>query len=96
MLLERIKKDLEFLGFSFRCNDENLENNEYRIAIYAFSSFHDMPIGFHIARQDKDGYWSEKPNWKSKPRKIDYCGIDSPELINAEPFYKTVLIVKKN
>ena len=95
MLLKRLERDLEFLGFTFRSNDENLEENEYRIAIYAFPAFYDMPIGFHIARQDKDGYWSEKPNWKSRPRKLDYCGINCPELVNAKPFYKTVLIIKK-
>ena len=95
MLLERLEKDLEFLGFTFRPNDKNLEESEYRIAIYAFPSFHDMPIGFHIARQNKDGIWSEKSNWKSKPRMLDYSGIDCPELIGVEPFYKTVLIIKK-
>lgn len=95
-LLERLKKDLTFLGFSFRSNDKNLKENEYRIAIYAFPSIYDMPIGFHIARQDKDGYWSEKPNWNLKPRKLNYCGIEPPELINAEPFKKDVLIIKKN
>lgn len=95
MLLKRLEKDLKFLGFTSRSNDKNLEESEYRIAIYAFPSFHDMPIGFHIARQDKDGFWSEKPNWKSKPRKLDYSGIDCPELIGAEAFYKTVLIIKK-
>ena len=42
MLLERLEKDLEFLGFTFRPNDKNLEESEYRIAIYAFPSFHDM------------------------------------------------------
>lgn len=43
----------------------------------------------------KDKYWSEKPNWNSIPRKFNYCGIDPPELVNAEPFYKTVWIIKK-
>ena len=96
MLLERLKRDLEFLGFTFRFNDKNLKDNEYRIAIYAFPSLcYDMPIGFHMARQDKDGYWSEKPNWNSEPRKLNYCGIEPPKLINAEPFQKDVLIIKK-
>ena len=26
---------------------------------------------------------------------LDYSGIDCPELVGAEPFYKTVLIIKK-
>ena len=95
-LLERLKRDLQFLGFTFRSNDDKLIENEYRIAIYAFPSFYDMPIGFHIARQDKDGYWSEKPNWNSKPRKLDYCGIECPELVDANPFNKKVLIIKKS
>ncbi|MBR3132967.1 MAG: hypothetical protein IKG42_02660 [Clostridia bacterium] len=94
-LLKRLQKDLKFLGFTFRPNNKKLEENEYRIAIYAFPSLHDTPIDFHFARQDKDGYWSEKPSWNSMPRKLDYCGIDSPKLVGEKPCYKQVLIIKK-
>ena len=94
-LIKRLKKDLEFLGFTFRQNDEHLNDGEYRIAIYGLPTFHDMPIGFHISRQDKDGYWSEKRNWGAKPQKLDYCGIEAPKLDGVVPFKTEVLIIKR-
>jgi hypothetical protein len=94
-LMDRLKRDLEFLGFTFRPNDEHLNDGEYRIAIYGLPTFHDMPIGFHISRQDKDGYWSEKRNWKAKPQKLDYCGIEAPKLDGVVPFKTEVLIIKR-
>ena len=94
-LVSRLKRDLEFLGFSYRENDEQLKEGEYRIAIYAFPSFHDMPIGFHISRQDMDGFWSEKPNWKDKPRMLKYSGVREPD-IGKKTCFKTVLIIKKS
>lgn len=94
-LLERLKKDLTFLGFSFRTNDQNLKEGEYRIAIYGLPTLHDMPIGFHISRQDKDGYWSEKRNWKSKPEKLDYSDFEAPKLVGVTPFRTEVLIIKR-
>ena len=93
-LMKGLKKDLDFLGFSYRANSENLEDGEYRIGIYAFPTFHDLPIGFHFSRQDKDGCWSEKPSWKSRPRKFNYFGIDPPKL-DAKICFKDVLILKK-
>lgn len=92
-LMKRLKRDLNFLGFSYRENDIRLKEGEYRIAIYAFPTFHDCPIGFHISRQDKDCYWSEKPNWKASPRRLDYNGIDAPDIESA--YFKTVLIIRK-
>lgn len=94
-LVERLKKDLQFLGFAYRPNDKELKNGEYHIAIYALPSYHDMPIGFHVSRQDKDGYWSEKRNWKAKPQRLNYCGIEAPELDGVKPFLTEVLIIRK-
>ena len=94
-LVKRLEKDLEFLGFTFRPNDEHLNDGEYRIAIYGLPTFYDMPIGFHISRQDKDGYWSEKRNWKAKPQKLDYCGTEAHKLDGVKPFKTEVLIIGK-
>ena len=94
--MERLKKDLDFLGFSYRENDHSLKQGEYRIAVYVTPSIcYDMPIGFHFSRQDKDGYWSEKQNWKDKPQKLDYCGENQPE-IPLQTSFKKILIIKKN
>ena len=62
-LIERLKKDLDFLGISYRDNSNNLLEGEWRIAIYYEPAMHDFPIGFHISRQDIDGIWSEKPSY---------------------------------
>lgn len=94
-LLERLKKDLKFLGFTFRPNEKKLEEGEYRIAIYGLPTYYDMPIGFHISRQDKDGYWSEKRNWKSKPEKLDCSDFEAPKLVGVIPFRTEVLIIKR-
>ncbi len=68
-LIERLKKDLDFLGISYRDNSNNLLEGEWRIAIYYEPATHDFPIGFHISRQDIDGIWSEKPSWEGKIKK---------------------------
>ena len=94
-LAERLKKDLTFLGFTFRPNEQNLQEGEYRIAIYGLPTFHDMPIGFHFSRQDEDGYWSEKRSWKAKPEKLDYSDFEAPKLVGVTPFKAEVLIIKR-
>lgn len=51
----KIKKDLRFLGISFRKNTAKIKKGEYRIAIYSVPTLHDCPLDFHIVRQDADG-----------------------------------------
>ena len=94
-LMDRLKRDLNFLGFAYRPNDKYLKGGEYRIAIYGLPTLHDMPIGFHISRQGKDGYWSEKRNWKAKPQRLNYCGTEAPKLDGVRPFFTEVLIIRK-
>lgn len=69
-ITERLKNDLKYLGISYREDDGNLKEGEWRIAIYYRPTPHDWPIGFHMSRQDNDGIWSEKPSWKAKVQKI--------------------------
>lgn len=97
-LIERIKKDLEFLNFSYREEDANspLLNGEWRIAIYYGKAIsHDWPIDFHISRQDADGIWSEKPSWKGKVKKVGEK-INKPcDLSKHRLYLAKVLIVSK-
>lgn len=65
-LISRLKADLDFLGISYRENTHEIYKGEWRIAIYFMPEPHDLPIDFHISRQDFDGIWSEKPSWKAK------------------------------
>lgn len=71
-LISRIEEDLDFLSINYRQeNGIKPFEDEWKIAIYYAPSFHDWPVEFHIIRQDKDGSWSEKPNWKAKVRKLE-------------------------
>lgn len=66
----KVKKDLDFLGISYRGDNGVLYNGEWRIAIYFTATLHDCPIEFHFVRQDEDGAWSEKTSWKGKIRRF--------------------------
>lgn len=93
-IIEGIKKDLDFLKISYREDDGNIEKNEWKIAIYFVPSFHDMPIDFHVARLDDDGYWSEKTSWKGKVRRIGKKGNKAPDLSKYGPQLMKTLILK--
>lgn len=74
-----VKKDLDFLGIKYRVADSSqLKLGEYRIAIYYIPTFHDMPLEFHMARQDESGEWSEKISWKGEVQKIGVKGDKPP------------------
>lgn len=90
-----VKKDLDFLGISYRENDEALYKGEWRIAIYYIPTPHDWPIGFHIVRQDEDGYWSEKPSWKAKVTRFKKKTDTPPDLSKYGPKLESVLILSK-
>lgn len=90
-----VKKNLDFLGISYREDDGNLYKGEWRIAIYYIPTFHDLPIGFHIVRQDEDGCWSEKPSWKAKISRFDEKTDTPPELSKYGPKLESVLILSK-
>ncbi len=95
-LIERLKKDLDFLGISYRDNSNNLLEGEWRIAIYYEPATYDFPIGFHISRQDIDGIWSEKPSWEGKIKKIGDKSNIPPNLEKSHLYLKNVLILSKN
>lgn len=94
-LKERLRKDLQFLGFTYRSDDGKLSDGEYRIAVYVIPTYHDMPIGFHISRQDETGEWSEKPSWKAGIRKIGKKADTPPDISKEGPRLVEVLILKK-
>lgn len=95
-LIERLKKDLDFLGISYRDNSDNLSAVEWRIAIYYKPTMHDFPIDFHIYRQDIDGIWSEKPSWEGKIEKIGDKSNIPPNLEKSHLYLKNILILSKN
>lgn len=95
-LIENVKLDLKSLGFSYREEDGFLFKGEYRIAIYYIPSFHDMPIGFHMVRQDEDGSWSEKSSWRSSVKVIKSKSDVPPDLSKYQVRFCKTLVVKKN
>lgn len=95
-LVKRFKNDLDFLGISYRENDEILLNGEYRIAITYLPTYHDWPVNYHFLRQDCDGIWSEKRSWKAKVKKIDNKISSVPDLSKAQPILHKVLILSKH
>lgn len=62
-ILESFKKDCELLGLHvFSSNiSEPIRSDEYKIAVYIIENY-----GFHFARLDSNGKWSEKPGWLNK------------------------------
>lgn len=94
-LVEYMKSDLDFLGFTYRDDDGTLNYGEWRIAIYYIPTLHDLPIGFHFVRQDKDGRWSEKPSWRRRVRIIYGKSDTPPELIKYDAHLAKTLVVKK-
>ena len=96
-----VKKDLDFLGIKYREDDSSaLKPGEYRIAIYYIPTFHDMPLCFHMARQDENGEWSEKTGWKGIVQKIGVKGDKPPVYPNAlhgpfGPKLDSVLVIKR-
>ncbi len=91
-LIERLYSDLEFLGISYRDDTITIKDNEYRIEVYTFRSFHDYPIEFHFTRQDANGIWTEKTGWNGKIRVMDR----NPEIMERYNAIKTkTLILKK-
>ena len=97
-----VKKDLDFLGITYREDDSSaLQPDEYRIALYYIPTFHDLPIGFHMVRQDENGDWSEKTGWKGSVQKIGVHG-DKPPIYSEEvygpigPKLDSVLIIKRH
>ena len=96
-LMKRIKKDLDFLNFSYRENDAKfpLLSGEWRIAVYYRSYFHDWPISFHISRQDADEIWSEKPSWKGKVTKIGKKSDKPCDISKHELHLEKVLVISK-
>lgn len=89
-----IQRDLDFLKISYREDDGIIDKGEWKIAIYFIASYHDMPMGFHIARLDDDGCWSEKPSWKRKVQRIGEKGDTAPDLSEYGPELIKTLILK--
>ena len=94
-LITRLKKDLDFLGLSYREDNGKLKKGEWRIAFYYFPSFLDMPIGFHFVRQDEDGCWSQKKNWKANISKEKEKSDSPPDLSEYDGKLRGVLILSK-
>lgn len=96
-ITERLKKDLDFLGISYREDngEASLYNGEWRIAIYYRPTPHDWPIGFHISRQDEDRIWSEKPSWKRDVQRIGEKSDKPYDLSEHNLHLETVLILSK-
>lgn len=96
-IAERLKRDLEFLGISFREDDGQtiLNKGEWRIAIYYRPTPHDWPIGFHISRQDKDGKWSEKTSWEGKVQRVDEESKKPHDLSKHNLYLEKILILSK-
>ena len=59
-ILESFKEDCELLGLQVFSSTilEPIRSDEYKIAIYIIENY-----GFHFARLDSNGKWSEKPGW---------------------------------
>lgn len=94
-LITRLKKDLDFLGLSYREDNGELKKGEWRIAFYSFPSFHDYPINFHFVRQDEDGCWSEKKSWKDMVSKEREKSDLPPDLSEYDGKLIGVLILSK-
>lgn len=94
-LITRLKKDLDFLGLSYREDNGELKKGEWRIAFYSFPSFHDYPINFHFVRQDEDGCWSEKKSWKAMVSKEREKSDLPPDLSEYDGKLIGVLILSK-
>lgn len=96
-ITERLKKDLDFLGISYRedSGEATLNEGEWRIAIYKGPTLHDWPIEFHISRQDEDGIWSEKPSWNGKVQRIGKKSNKPHDLSKHNLYLETVLILSK-
>ena len=92
-----MKKDLEFLGISFRedKHETHLKPGEWRIAIYYRPTPHDWPIGFHLSRQDIDGIWSEKLSWKGKIQRIGEKSDKPHDLSKYDLYLESTLILSK-
>lgn len=94
-LIERVKRDLNFLGISYRENEGELKEGEYRLAIYQLPSYHDCPIDFHFSRQDLDGVWSEKASWNAKIKREEEKSDIPPDLEKYGPILVGILIISK-
>ena len=93
----QVKKDLDALGISYRENSKVLNPGEWRIAIYYKPSFHDWPIGFHFARQDADGLWSEKIDWSRRAKLNRYVAVDeAPNFRDYGLRLESILILSKS
>lgn len=59
-ILTSFKEDCELLGLQALQSTiaEPIRSDEYKIAVYIIEDF-----GFHFARLDSNGNWSEKPGW---------------------------------
>ena len=94
-LVDRLKKDLDFLGISYRDDTSTLLDGEWRIAIYYIPFIHDWPFGFHISRQDVNGIWSEKISWEGEIEKIGNKCDAPPDFKKDFVFLEKVLILSK-
>ena len=66
-IVDSFKKDCALLDLQVFPSTvlEPLRSDEYKIAIYFIENF-----GFHFARLDSNGKWSEKPGWLEKIRVV--------------------------
>ena len=94
-LVEHIKADIKTLGFSCREDDGILHKGEYKIAIYHIPSYYDIPIQFHMVRQDEDGRWSEKPSRNSEVMRFKGKSATPPDLSKYDAYLCEILIIKK-
>lgn len=67
-IIKNFQKDCEALGLQVLSSSisESIRANEYKIAVYFIEDF-----GFHFARQDSNGKWSEKPGWINEIRIVE-------------------------
>lgn len=95
-IVSNLERDLKSLGIQFRKDKSQLKKGEWRIAIYYISSYHDLPIEFHFARQDRDGKWSEKPSWNGKIESFTKKKDTPPDLSDYNlHLIKTLILCKK-
>lgn len=62
-IIENFVKDCELLNLQVFTStiSEPIRSDEYKIAVYIIENY-----GFHFARLDGNGNWSEKPGWLNK------------------------------
>lgn len=99
ILVERIIRDLYFLGFMVKEEDKQMQlaEGEYRIAIYFIPAniSKRKPLHYHFVRQDNSKKWSHKPSIEAKAEVFLAESDEPPSLEKYGYRLKKVLIIKK-